>query len=84
MIPYKEVMEIVFAQPFRPFRIRTTGGKSINIRCQDTVALGRSTLTISTFLADDLADVEGPWYHLPLTELEAIEYLGAPVVKASE
>jgi hypothetical protein len=73
-----EIMEHVFAEPFRPFRIHTASGRTFEIRHPEVVRMGRSTLTIFTPLAG-IPDAKEPWYKISLMLIESIEPLDAPV-----
>jgi hypothetical protein len=72
------VMKHIFAEPFRPFRIRTVSGRTFEIRHPEVVEMSVRTLTIFTPLAD-IPDTEEPWYKISLSLIEAIEPLDAPV-----
>lgn len=78
MVTMKEIVEQVFVEPFRPFRIHTVSGRMFDIRRPDEVYVGVTRLTISTLFADS-KDAVGPWYHLPLDSIETIEPLDVPV-----
>ena len=78
MIIPKEMIGHVTAEPFLPFRIHAASGRTFAIRHPEVVAVGRTTLTIFTPLADDVPDAEGLWYKLSLMLIESIEPLDAP------
>lgn len=84
MMNYKEVMSHVTAEPFRPFRIHTASGRSFDIKHPEVVQVGKTTLTISVPLSDDIPDAEGLWYKLSLMLIESIEPLDAPVLKKND
>ncbi len=46
MVTPKEVMGHVFAEPFRPFRIRMASGETYEIRHPETASLGKTNITI--------------------------------------
>ncbi len=46
MMTPREIMEIVFAEPFQPFRIHTASGRTFEVRHPEFVQMGRSTLTV--------------------------------------
>jgi hypothetical protein len=79
MMIWKEVMSHVTAEPFRPFRINTASGRSFEIKHPEVVQVGKTTLTISIPLSDDLPDEKGLWHKLSLMLIESIEPLDAPV-----
>jgi hypothetical protein len=74
MIPYRRFMDAVFAEPFRPFRVHTTAGRTFELRYPESVCLGRTKLTISVPRDDD-PDSPGPWQHISLESINAIEPL---------
>jgi hypothetical protein len=84
MVTWREVMTHVGAEPFRPFRIYTASGRSSEIRHPEVVQVGRTTLTISVPLADDIPDAQGPWYKISLMLIESIEPLDAAVRQRNE
>jgi len=73
-----DVMGHVFAEPFRPFRIRTVSGRTFEVRHPEVVELSVRTLRIFTPLAD-IPDAEGPWCKVVLSLIESIEPVDAPV-----
>ncbi len=76
MMAPKEMISIIFAEPFRPFRINMASGKSYEIRHPEVVQMGRSNLTIFTPLLDE--DEGGElWKKISLMLIESIEPLDA-------
>ncbi len=53
MITAKRIVNYVGAEPFRPFRITTTSGRTYDIRHPEMVQVGRSTMTIFMSMSDD-------------------------------
>jgi hypothetical protein len=78
MLP-KDVLTHITAEPFRPFRIRTAGGRAFEIKHPEVAQVGKTTLTISVPLSDDLPDAEGLWHKISLMLIESIEPIDAPV-----
>ncbi len=80
MMTPKEVVNIVLAEPFRPFRINMASGKTYEIRHPEIVQVGKSNLTIFTPLLDD-EDAEGNqlWKKISLMFIESIEPLDVAV-----
>lgn len=81
MMTPKEVMGHVFAEPFRPFRIRMASGEKYEIRHPETVQIGKTNLTIFVPLSDEVPGHE-LWHKLSLRLLEAIEPLDVPQVRS--
>ena len=50
MITFRRIGTYVAAEPFRPFRITTTSGRTFDIRHPEMIQVGRSTMTIFTHL----------------------------------
>ena len=50
MISFRRLATYVAAEPFRPFRITTTSGRTFEIRHPEMIQVGRSTMTIFTHL----------------------------------
>ena len=76
MMAPKEMISIIFAEPFRPFRINMASGKAYEIRHPEVVQMGRSNLTIFTPLLDE--DEGGElWKKISLMLIESIEPLDA-------
>jgi hypothetical protein len=84
MMNYKEVMTHVTAEPFRPFRIHTASGRSFEIKHPEVVQVGKTTLTISIPLSDDIPDAEGLWYKLSLMLIESIKPVDSPALKKND
>lgn len=76
MMTPKEVVNIVLAEPFRPFRINMASGKTYEIRHPEIVQVGKSNLTIFTpMLDDDEQEVNQLWKKISLMLIESIEPL---------
>jgi hypothetical protein len=58
MISFQRIASCVEAEPFGPFRITTTSGRTFEIRHPEIVQVGRSTITIFTFLSDNQEEAE--------------------------
>ena len=82
MLSFIKIMEHVYAETFRPYRILTDDGRSFEIRIPGLVLLGRTMLTLSTTLTD-FTDVKKPYHDIPLTSITAIEPLDSPVHHSS-
>ena len=79
MMTCKEVFNHVAAEPFRPFRIHTASGRSFEVKHPEVVMVGKTTLTLSVPLSDDIPDTQGMWYKLSLMLIESIEPLDSAV-----
>ena len=78
MIPPREVIRHVLAEPFQPFRLHTARGRTFEVRHPEFVQVGRSTMTI---YAPPENDPDGPerWEKISYMLIESIAPLGAPV-----
>lgn len=75
MVTFQEVVRYVFAEPFRPFRIRMARGQVFEIREPEMVHVGLTTMNISTFLSDDEQEVSERHHEISLLSIESIELL---------
>lgn len=54
MISFQRMASYVGAEPFRPFRITMNGGRTFERRHPEKIQLGRTSMTIFTFLSNEL------------------------------
>ena len=57
MVPPRDILAFVREQPFRPFRIRMTSGRTFEIRHPEMLRVGMNSMIIFTFVSDD------PWLY---------------------
>lgn len=74
-----QVLDHIVAEPFRPFRIRTSGGRTFDVRNPEAAGVGLTTVVLSVPLSGDIPDAKGAWYSIPLTSVETIEPLESPL-----
>lgn len=77
MISVQRMATSVGAEPFRPFRITTTSGRRFDIRHPAIIPLGRSTVTIVTFLSDQPEEAKERQVEVSLRSTESVEPLEA-------
>jgi hypothetical protein len=77
MMTPKEVISHVFAEPFRPFRIRMASGEAYEIKHPENVSVGRSNVTLFVPSMDERPSDE-LFHKLSLLLMESIEPLGKP------
>ncbi len=77
MVPPREILNYLKAEPFRPFQIRMTSGRTFDIRHPEMVRLGRSTLIVFTFVSNDPA-IYDRWETVSLMLIEAVSHEEAP------
>ncbi len=79
MISFQRIASYVGAEPFRPFRITTSSGRSFEIRHPEMVQVGRSTMTIFTFLGNGPEETMERQVEVSLLLTESVEPLDATV-----
>lgn len=79
MITFQRLARCVSAEPFRPFRISMTTGKSIEIRDPEMISVGRFKVRICTFWSEDPEDAMNPEYEVLLDLIESVEPLEGPL-----
>jgi hypothetical protein len=77
MISFQRIASYVGAEPFRPFRITTASGRSFEIRHSEMVQVGRSTMTIFTFLSNEPDGAKERQVEVSLLLTESVEPLDA-------
>lgn len=77
MMPGRELLEYLNAQPFRPFQIRMTSGRTFDIRHPEMVKVGRSSLIVFTFVSDE-PDIYDRWNTVSLMLIESVTHHEAP------
>lgn len=75
MISHQRMASYVHAEPFRPFRITLNGGRSFDIRHPEMIQLGRSTMTIFTFMSDQPEETKERQVEVSLLLTESVEPL---------
>ncbi len=78
MITFQRIASYVGAEPFRPFRITTAGGRTYDIRHPEMIQVGRSTITIFTFMSNDPEVATERTVEVSLLLTESIEPLDVP------
>ena len=77
MMTYQRIGRYVTAEPFRPFRIQMTGGRTFEIRHPEMVQVGRTTMTIFTVMSDDQDQANDKQIEISLLLIESVEPLEA-------
>jgi hypothetical protein len=77
MISYQKIGSYVTAEPFRPFRIQMTSGRTFEIRHPEMVQVGRATMTIFPFMSDNADEAKERQVEVSLLLIESIEPLEA-------
>ena len=72
-----ELLRYNRAAPFRPFRIRMTSGRTVDVRNPEMVRVGNRDLIVFKFVSDSL-DVYDDWDSFSLTLIESISHTKAP------
>ncbi len=78
MIPPRDVLIRILAEPFLPLRIHTASGRTFEVRHPEFVTVGRNTMMVYAPPEDT---PEGPerWERLSYTLIESIGTLNASV-----
>jgi hypothetical protein len=79
MITYQRLGSYVTAEPFRPFRIQMTAGRTFEIRHPEMVSVGRSSAHIYTAMSDDPEQAKERQVEVSLLLIESIEPLNAAI-----
>jgi hypothetical protein len=77
MMTFQRIGSYVTAEPFRPFRIQMTGGRTFEIRHPEMVQVGRTTMTIFTFMSDEAEKTDERHIEVSLLLIESVEPLDA-------
>jgi len=70
-------MRFVTAEPFRPFRLHMASGKAFEIRHPEMVQVGKTTMTIFSYFADDDEATKEREQEVSLTLIESVEPIDA-------
>lgn len=73
MMTANRLMNYVTAEPFRPFRIKMTGGETLEIRHPEMVQVGRTTATIFTWMSDESDEPTEREREISMILIESIE-----------
>lgn len=77
MMTFRQIVNYVGAEPFRPFRINMASGKTYAIRHPEMVAVGRTTVRVFTSLSDDEEAAREREHELSILLIESVEPLDA-------
>lgn len=77
MISFQRIASYVGAEPFRPFRITTSSGRSFEIRHPEMVQVGRSKMIIHTFMSNNLEEAKERQVEVSFHLTESVEPLDA-------
>lgn len=77
MISFQRIASYVAAEPFRPFRITTTSGRTFEICHPEMIHVGRNTVIIYTFLSDNPDEAKEREVEVSLLRTESVEPLEA-------
>jgi hypothetical protein len=77
VVPAKDILGYLRAEPFRPFQIRMASGRTFDIRHPEMVRVGRGSLIIFSFVSDD-PDMFDRWDTVSLMLIENVTHSEAP------
>ena len=76
MIPARDLLNYQKTQPFQPFTIRLTSGRTCDIRHPEMLRVGKSTAIIFTSVSDD-PEVFDRWETVSLLLVENVSHTQA-------
>lgn len=79
MMTFQRIASYVTAEPFHPFRIQMTGGRSFEIRHPEMVQVGRTTMTIFTYMSENPDQARERQIEISLLLIESVEPLNGAV-----
>ena len=77
MMTYQRIGNYVTAEPFRPFRVNMVSGQSFEIRHPEMVQVGRTTMTIFTYMADSSHETKQREHEVSLLLIESVEAIAS-------
>lgn len=80
MVPAQELLGYVRAEPFRPFQIRMTSGRTFDIRHPEMIRVGRNSLIIFSFVSDD-PTLYDRWDTVSLILIESVSHQESPTAQ---
>jgi len=78
MMPAREVLTHITAEPFEPFRLHLARGRTFDVRHPEFIQVGRSTVTVYAPPVDTPEAPQG-WEKISLVLIESVSPLGASV-----
>jgi len=79
MIGFQSIAASGGVEPFRPFRITMTSGRTFEVRHPERIQVGRTTRTIFSFLSNDPEEAKESQAEVSLLLAESIEPLDTAV-----
>ena len=77
MLTADAILDFITAEPFRPFRMHLSSGRTFEVSHPEMVWVGRTMVTVASKLEGERCAVN-PWHQVPLTLLESIEPRESP------
>ncbi len=81
MMTFRRIANYVGAEPFRPFRINMASGKTYEIRHPEMVQVGRTTMTVFSWMSDEEEEAKEHEQELSLILIESIEPLDSSLTQ---
>jgi hypothetical protein len=78
MMTAHRLVNYIAAEPFRPFRIKMTGGDTFVIRHPEMVQVGRTTATIFTWMSEEGEDQQEREREISIILIESVEPIRPP------
>jgi hypothetical protein len=73
MFTAHRLVNYIVAEPFRPFRIKMTGGEIFEIRHPEMIQVGRTTATIYTWMSEEGEVLQEREREISLILIESVE-----------
>jgi hypothetical protein len=71
MIVLRTIVDLITAEPFRPFRLHMASGRTFEVRHPEMIKVGRSSITIHGPLQSD--DQIERWQEVSLMLIESVD-----------
>jgi hypothetical protein len=76
MVPPRDILGYLRAEPFRPFQIRMASGRTFEIRHPEMVRVGRGSIIVFTSVSDE-PEIYDHWDTVSLLVIESVTYQDA-------
>ena len=73
MFNFQKFAKYIGAEPFRAFRINMASGRSFEIRHPEMIQVGKTTVTIFTYLSDDEEEAKQRQHDVSMLLIESIK-----------
>jgi len=78
MLEPRVALDLLTAEPFRPFRIRMASGKTFDVRHPEVMKVGRTNLLVFSYVSDQ-PEVFDEWQSVSPMLVGSVSHSEAPV-----